>query len=152
MKRNKFYYTINVLVSITGHELSRLMALSDQHYDAKCKSAGQRATPQTAGRWPNGLLYGLCMQWSMHDPHPEKLEAAFQSIVTGEGEGLDRAIEVTLASSDVDLLAKIGEGENGLVRRSGLKGQRQHFHLTDQFARMLRECNAEHERLNPREE
>lgn len=142
MRRTGFDYRVMATVSITGAELGRLMTLSRLHYDGKCRAA----------RESGGLLYGLCNQWAMHNDKqvsPAFLDEALQDKAPNQSCGADLLlpVEVLLTFAELDLLAKIGEGEQ-FYCRGGDKSPTSMM-LTMQFRGVMHECNAEYTRINP---
>jgi len=139
MKRTGFDYRILATISITGAELGRLMTLSRLHYDGKCRAARENG----------GLLCGLCNQWIFHNDGEKKLSPSLldESLQDKEpapksyGVDLLLSVEVTLTFAELDLLAKIGEGEQFYNSPAPMM-------LTMQFRGLMHECENEHHRIN----
>lgn len=143
MKRASFDYKVLAMISITGTELGRLIALSRLHYDGKCRAAGMQG----------GFLYGMCNQWACHVASiikgipirwecPASLDEDLKQGIPDEQKRM--SVEVTLTWSELDLLAKIGEGEEFYCQNGKTP-----MMLTMQFQGIMRECVEEYTRINP---
>ena len=95
MKLTGFDYDVSVLVTMTGHEIARLMKLSKSHYDGKCKAAGNHG----------GFLYGFMNRWDMSPPVD-----------------LDEEIELMMTGHELGTLGKIGEAESPADYPNGSSG------------------------------
>lgn len=85
MKLTGFDYDVITLVTMSGHEVIRLMGLADGHYDRKCKAAGEQG----------GFLYGFMNNWSL-----------------GDQMSLDDEIELSITGHELGTLGKISEQES----------------------------------------
>ena len=145
MKRTGFDYRILATFTITGAELGRLITLSRLHYDGLCRMAGVQG----------GFLYGLCNQWAFHNADknrsvfchwesPASLDEAKSEMTQAE---LALSTEVSVSTRELDILAKIGEGEQFYCH--GGDNAPKPMMLTMQFVGMLRECVDEFNRISP---
>lgn len=154
MKRTGFDYRILATFTITGAELGRLITLSRLHYDGLCRMAGVQG----------GFLYGLCNQWAFHNADKNKSvfchwespasldeHANPRAKAVMSAEELALSTEVSVSSRELDILAKIGEGEQFYCHSWTPSGDDapKPMMLTMQFVGMLRECAAEFNRISP---
>lgn len=84
IERTGFEIDVSVSFRITGDELLKLQRLSQRHYDAVCRSAGQSG----------GFLFGFINQHQLSDAE------------------LHEPVEITATGHELGILAKIGEIED----------------------------------------
>ena len=136
MKRISFDYTVKAVVSFTGAELGRFMAISNLHYDGACRAAGS----------VGGFLYGFCIQWLSHNQ--DKL-AEFDSISSFQkmsGGLLELTVEVVVVPRELGLLAKIAELESLYCSRPVTVGI-QSMRLSERVTAIFNECSVEYDRI-----
>lgn len=89
-----YRFEAKAVIQFAGDELRQLQALSQQHYDARCRAAGLCG----------GFLYGWVNMYRFEEHGRDKLglEDAWPGFVT-----------IECAFSQLDVVAKIAEAENG---------------------------------------
>lgn len=102
MRRKAFAYEIKAEVEFTGSELITLANLAVYHYDGVCKAAEQ----------PGGVLYKFIGRYYG--------EIGYVSGEPLTDEQLQQSITVEVTFRELDLLAKIAEGENGYKLAFGM--------------------------------
>lgn len=96
MKLTEFDYEVFAMIRINGHELGRLSALSQKHYDGRCKAAGQLG----------GFLYGFIQQWIT------SFKGSYVPLKETASADLDREKIIRMSSHQLDTLAKICEQDD----------------------------------------
>ena len=126
-----FDYRVLTRFTLSGAVYKRLMALSEHHYDGKCKAASRQGG--FIFGWGNQMIGDNYDKWKGTEiPDYTQTPAVIPD---------DWTCEISCSSSELDTAAKIGEAEAYQFRHDP-------YGITFSFVQLLHAANDEFRRLN----
>ena len=110
MKLKHHYFAVEFVVEMDGNDLNVLQALSQHHYDSKCKAVSAQG----------GFLYGMINKHNFRHQSLDTIQPTFVP-ATEPTPHINKVTEHYLTWDEVDTLAKISEPERYAPRTAGFK-------------------------------